>query len=63
MFRNGTIQGDVVRDLPKHVDERGWPSEVVRTDELDRSYRAVMGYVSMTAPDVVRGPLPHRLIA
>jgi dTDP-4-dehydrorhamnose 3,5-epimerase-like enzyme len=63
MFRDGTIQGVVVRDIPKHVDERGWLSGVSRTDELDPSYRPVMGYVSMTAPEVVRGTLPHRLIA
>jgi dTDP-4-dehydrorhamnose 3,5-epimerase len=59
MFRNGTIQGVVVRDIPKHVDERGWLSEVFRADELDPSYVPVMGYVSMTAPDVVRGPHEH----
>jgi dTDP-4-dehydrorhamnose 3,5-epimerase len=63
MFRNGTIQGVVVCDIPKHVDERGWLSEVFRTDELDPSCIPVMGYVSMTAPEVVRGTLPHRLIA
>jgi len=59
MFKSGTIQGVVVRNLEKFVDERGWLTEVYRKDELDSEHTPVMGYLSMTAPGVARGPHEH----
>ena len=59
MFKSGTIQDVVVRNLAKFVDHRGWLTEVYRKDELDATLVPVMGYLSMTAPDVARGPHEH----
>jgi dTDP-4-dehydrorhamnose 3,5-epimerase len=59
MFKNGTIQDVVVRNLAKFIDDRGWLSELYREDELEKEYHPVMGYVSMTAAGVARGPHEH----
>ncbi|HMK39794.1 MAG TPA: dTDP-4-dehydrorhamnose 3,5-epimerase family protein [Bacteroidota bacterium] len=59
MFKNGTIQDVVVRNLAKFIDDRGWLSELFREDELDREYVPVMGYVSVTAAGIARGPHEH----
>jgi dTDP-4-dehydrorhamnose 3,5-epimerase len=59
MFKDGRISGVIVRDIVKHVDERGWLSELFREDEIDRQYMPVMGYISMTQPGVARGPHEH----
>jgi len=59
MFKNGTIQDVVVRNLVKFIDDRGWLSELFREDELEREFFPVMGYVSMTAAGVARGPHEH----
>lgn len=59
MFKNGTIDGVIVKNLLKHVDERGWLTEVFRQDELEEQYFPVMGYISMTAAGVARGPHEH----
>lgn len=59
MFKTGTIDGVIVRQLVKYVDERGWLAEVFRQDELEKKFYPVMGYISMTAPDVARGPHEH----
>lgn len=59
MFKKGKVDGVVVAEIVKYVDERGWLAEVFREDEIAREYFPVMGYVSMTQPDVARGPHEH----
>jgi len=59
MFRNGTIQDVIVRDLTKFIDDRGWLAELFRSDEMPGELLPVMGYVSMTAAGVIRGPHEH----
>jgi dTDP-4-dehydrorhamnose 3,5-epimerase len=52
--------GDVmVREVPRHDDERGWLSELFRQDELDEEFHPVMSYLSMTRPGGARGPHEH----
>ncbi len=59
MFQNGKIHDVVVKDLMKSVDERGWLTELFRADEVSSEYQPVMGYVSVTLPDIARGPHEH----
>ena len=59
MFKPGKIEGVIVKNLPKFVDDRGWLTETFRHDELEEKYFPVMGYVSMTNLDVARGPHEH----
>ena len=59
MFKNGTIQDVIVRNLTKFIDDRGWLSELFRKDEIPAGLYPAMGYVSMTAPGVTRGPHEH----
>jgi dTDP-4-dehydrorhamnose 3,5-epimerase len=57
----GTVEGVVVRELRKHLDERGWLAELYRDDdEASKEYRPAMAYASTTLPGVVRGPHEHR---
>lgn len=58
-FRNGKINDVILRKLTKHIDDRGWLCETYRTDEIDMEYNPVMSYVSLTQPDVTRGPHYH----
>ena len=58
-FRNGPIEGVVVRTFRRFVDERGWLSELFRHDELPPEFHPAMGYLSVTLPGVVRGPHEH----
>ncbi|HEX8284191.1 MAG TPA: dTDP-4-dehydrorhamnose 3,5-epimerase family protein [Pyrinomonadaceae bacterium] len=56
----GTIEGVVVRDLRKHLDERGWLAEIYRDDdEATAGFRPAMAYASTTQPGVERGPHEH----
>lgn len=59
MFKTGTIQDVVVRNLSKFIDERGWLSELFRADELAEEFFPTMGYISMTAAGAARGPHEH----
>ncbi len=59
MFRNGEIQGVVIRPLKRCSDHRGWLIELYREDELEPEFLPVMSYISMTNPGVVRGPHEH----
>ena len=59
MFKKGAIEGVVVRDIKKFIDERGWLAEIFRNDELDEQFFPVMSYISMTQPDIARGPHEH----
>jgi dTDP-4-dehydrorhamnose 3,5-epimerase len=58
-FKRGKIEGVVVKDLRKFVDERGWLAELFRDDETDAEYRPAMAYISTTLAGVQRGPHEH----
>ena len=58
-FKRGLILGVIVRDLRKHVDERGWLAELFRHDELTEELHPVMAYISATEPQTTRGPHEH----
>ena len=58
-FRDGEINGVVVRKLAKYLDSRGWLTELFRKDELADEFFPVMTYVSSTNPGVTRGPHEH----
>lgn len=58
-YQKGRIHDVVTRPLNKFLDERGWLSELFRSDELDPSLMPTMAYVSMTQPGVARGPHEH----
>jgi dTDP-4-dehydrorhamnose 3,5-epimerase len=58
-FKRGRIEGVVVRDLRKFLDERGWLAELYRDDETEAEFRPAMAYISMTLPGVQRGPHEH----
>ena len=51
------MEGVVIKELNAYHDDRGWLAEIFRDDETD--YRGVMSYVSMTRPNVARGPHEH----
>ena len=59
MFKEGKIEGVVVRGLAKYLDDRGSLTEIFREDEVDPQSLPVMGYISMTARGVARGPHEH----
>ena len=59
IFTRGQIDGVVVRDLRKFVDERGWLAELFRHDEVDAEFHPTMAYISTTIPGVQRGPHEH----
>jgi dTDP-4-dehydrorhamnose 3,5-epimerase len=58
-FKNGIIEGVIVKDIKKHVDERGWLVECFRHDEVPPEIRPAMAYVSITRPGTTRGPHEH----
>ncbi len=60
MFREGKIDGVVVRSLVRHSDKRGWLTELYREDEVDSAFHPVMSYISSTEPGIARGPHEHR---
>lgn len=55
---DGDIGGVLIKQLIQHNDSRGWLAELFRVDELE-GYRPEMSYISVTHPDVVRGPHEH----
>ncbi|MDQ7041299.1 MAG: dTDP-4-dehydrorhamnose 3,5-epimerase family protein [Rhodothermus sp.] len=59
-WKEGPIEGVIVRPLKRYEDTRGWLAEFFRQDELDPSVYPVMGYVSLTHPGITRGPHEHR---
>lgn len=60
MFRNGPIEGVILKQLKHFHDTRGWLCELFRHDELAPEFHPVMAYISMTLPGVARGPHEHR---
>jgi dTDP-4-dehydrorhamnose 3,5-epimerase len=59
IFERGKIDGVVVRDIRKFLDDRGWLAELFRLDELDAEFHPRMAYTSVTLPGVQRGPHEH----
>jgi dTDP-4-dehydrorhamnose 3,5-epimerase len=59
MFKEGPIEGVVIKKLKRFSDERGWLMELYRADEVDLEYHPVMTYVSLTRPGIARGPHEH----
>jgi dTDP-4-dehydrorhamnose 3,5-epimerase len=58
-FKEGEIDGVVVKDLRKFPDDRGWLAELFRHDELAAEFYPTMSYISATKPGVKRGPHEH----
>jgi dTDP-4-dehydrorhamnose 3,5-epimerase len=59
LFHKGKIRDVVVYPLRKFVDERGWLAELFRHDELSQEFYPTMAYISVTEPNVQRGPHEH----
>lgn len=59
MFREGEIEGVVIKEFSACSDSRGWLSELFRQDELLGGFEPQMGYLSVTYPNVTRGPHEH----
>ncbi len=58
-FQKGKIQDVIIYPLKKIVDERGWLAELFRHDELAEEFYPAMAYISVTEPNVQRGPHEH----
>lgn len=58
-FTPGIIDSIIWKPLTRHSDVRGWLIEMFRTDELPPGFTPQMGYISLTAPGIVRGPHEH----
>jgi dTDP-4-dehydrorhamnose 3,5-epimerase len=58
-FKDGEIEGVVVRKLVRNLDSRGWLIELFRSDDMDPEYFPAMSYISSTNPGVTRGPHEH----
>jgi dTDP-4-dehydrorhamnose 3,5-epimerase len=50
---------EIVIDLKKYKDERGYSVELWRTDELPNWFMPLQSYFSMTLPGITRGPHSH----
>lgn len=59
IFTKGKIQDVVVYPIKKFVDERGWLAELFRHDEIEKEFYPAMAYISVTEPNVQRGPHEH----
>ncbi|MDI6802574.1 MAG: dTDP-4-dehydrorhamnose 3,5-epimerase family protein [Bacteroidota bacterium] len=59
MFKDAPINGVAVKILSKYSDQRGWLIETFRNDELLTEFHPAMAYISMTNPQVARGPHEH----
>ena len=58
-FTNGLIKGVIVYPIWKFADDRGWLAELFRHDEIAEEFHPRMAYISMTEPNVQRGPHEH----
>ncbi len=59
-FKDGEIEGVIIKDLRLFSDHRGWLTELYRDDELPQGFKPVMSYISLTYPGVTRGPHEHK---
>lgn len=67
MFKDGDIGGVFIKKMETYADNRGWLGELFRKDDPainlirgDSGFYPAMSYISITHPDVVRGPHEHR---
>lgn len=51
------IEGVIIKEISTFTDDRGWLTEIFRTDE--NKFIAQMSYVSFTKFNVARGPHEH----
>ncbi|MBO6576218.1 MAG: dTDP-4-dehydrorhamnose 3,5-epimerase family protein [Rhodothermales bacterium] len=58
-WTDGIIADCPVAPLRPFSDDRGWLSEIFRTDEAVDGHVPVMAYISETLPGVARGPHAH----
>ena len=58
-YRVGVIHDVITKPLVRFNDQRGWLSELFRSDVLPQGFNVEMAYISMTVPDVARGPHEH----
>jgi dTDP-4-dehydrorhamnose 3,5-epimerase len=59
-FHHAAIDGVLWLPLKKYHDARGWLCELFRNDEVRPEHLPTMCYLSMTEPEIVRGPHEHR---
>ena len=59
VFTKGKIEDVIVYPIRKFVDERGWLAELFRHDELSKEFYPAMAYISLTEPNLQRGPHEH----
>lgn len=59
IFQKGTIHDVVVYPIKKYVDERGWLAEIFRSDHIGEEFQPLMAYISVSEPNVQRGPHEH----
>jgi dTDP-4-dehydrorhamnose 3,5-epimerase len=59
-FKNGKIEGVIVKKLTRFSDERGYLVEAFRTDNLPGKLKPMMSYISYTKAGMVRGPHEHK---
>lgn len=59
VYSKGRIHDVVCKPLGKFLDERGWLTELYRSDDLEPGVMPTMAYISMTLPGVARGPHEH----
>jgi dTDP-4-dehydrorhamnose 3,5-epimerase len=67
MFKDGDIEGIVIRKMETYADNRGWLGELFRKDDPalnliqgGSGFYPAMSYISATHPGVVRGPHEHK---
>ncbi len=58
-FKLAEIKDVAVKNIEKHIDERGWLAELYRSDELAESIFPQMSYISLTKENMQRGPHEH----
>ena len=60
IFKEGEIEGVIVKNLEKHIDNRGYLIETYRMDQLPNNLQPKMSYISCTKPGIRRGPHEHK---
>ncbi len=58
-FTKGKIHDIIIYPLEKFVDERGWLCELFRHDEIAVEFYPMMAYISVSEPNMQRGPHEH----
>ena len=59
MFHTAVIPDCTLTEFKHFKDDRGWLAEIFRKDELPNEQFPTMGYLSLTLPNVARGPHEH----